>query len=191
MMTTVRMMDAMRIVADDLTSASVQALIRLHLDGMHDSSPPESVHALDLARLRAPGITVWSAWRDGHLLGIGALQVEPGGTEGEIKSMRTHPQHLGQGVGRALLRHIIEQAARQGLVRLSLETGTDESFIPAHRLYLSEGFNPCGPFGSYVEDPHSCYFTLDVSAPRDPLRPQPPVPPRSLAADPADEVQQA
>jgi putative acetyltransferase len=164
MLTTVRMMDAMRIVADDLTYASVQSLIRLHLDGMHDGSPPESVHALDLDGLRAPGITVWSAWRDEDLLGIGALQVEPGGTEGEIKSMRTHPQHLGQGVARALLRHIIEQAARQGLARLSLETGTDESFIPSHRLYLSEGFIPCGPFGSYAEDPHSCYFTRVLTA---------------------------
>lgn len=152
----------MRIVVDDLGSPDVQELLRLHLDGMHDASPPESVHALGLDRLRAPDVTLWSAWDGPDLLGVGALQVEPGAREGEVKSMRTDPRHLGRGVGRALLRTIIDEARARGLERLSLETGTDASFAAAHALYLSEGFEPCGPFGGYAEDPHSRFFTLGL-----------------------------
>ena len=154
----------MRIVVDDLESPKVHALLRLHLDGMHDASPPESVHALGVDLLRADEVTVWTAWDGDDLLGMGALRVEPGADEGEVKSMRTDPRHLGRGVGRTLLRTIVADARRRGLVRLSLETGTDASFAAAHRLYLSEGFEPCGPFGSYVDDPYSRFFTRTLTA---------------------------
>jgi len=157
----------MRIVIDDLTSPAVQALVSLHLAGMHESSPPESVHALGLERLRDSRITVWSAWDGDDLLAIGALQVEPGSTEGEVKSMRTAPQHLRRGAGRAILHRIIDHATARGLTRLNLETGTTDSFVPAHHLYLREGFVPCGPFGSYTDDPFSSYYTLTLpEAPR-------------------------
>lgn len=154
----------MRIVVDDLESSAVQDLLRLHLDSMQDSSPPESVHALGLERLRSADVTVWSAWEGDDLLGIGALQADPGADEGEVKSMRTDPRHVGQGVGRTLLRTIIDAAREQGLARLSLETGSGAAFAAAHALYLSEGFEPCGPFGTYVDDPFSRFFTLDLGA---------------------------
>lgn len=153
----------MRITIDDLESDAVRDLLRLHLDSMHDTSPPESVHALGAAGLAVPEITAWTAWEGDELLGIGALRVDAGAAEGEVKSMRTHPEHLGRGVARALLRTIIAEARARGLRRLSLETGTDESFVPAHHLYLSEGFVPCGPFGNYTEDPFSRYFTLELA----------------------------
>jgi putative acetyltransferase len=152
----------MQIALADLDSPGVQELVRLHLEGMHDDSPPESIHALGLAGLRSPEVTVWSASDGGHVLGIGALRVESGASEGEIKSMRTDPRHVGRGVGRGILRAIIDEATGRGLHRLSLETGATESFGPAHRLYLSEGFEPCGPFGSYGEDPFSRFFTLSL-----------------------------
>lgn len=150
----------MHIRIDDLSSPAVQALVGLHLAGMHESSPPESVHALGLERLRDPRVTVWSAWDGNDLLAIGALQVEAGSSEGEVKSMRADPRHLRRGAGRAILHRITDHATACGLTRLNLETGTTESFIPAHQLYLSEGFVPCGPFGSYTEDPFSSFFTL-------------------------------
>jgi putative acetyltransferase len=152
----------MHIAHADLDAPEVEELVRLHLDGMGDASPPESIHALGLAGLRSPEVTVWSASEGGQVLGIGALRVEPGASEGEIKSMRTDPKHLGRGVGRGILRAIIDDATARGLHRLSLETGATEPFSPAHRLYLSEGFEPCGPFGSYGEDPFSRYFTLSL-----------------------------
>lgn len=152
----------MRIVVDDLDSEVVQHLLQLHHDSMHQASPPGSVHALAGNSLRSPEVTVWTAWEGDDLLGVGALRVEAGADEGEVKSMRTHPDHLGAGVGRALLRTIMADASTRGLRRLLLETGTSESFIPAHGLYVSEGFHPCGPFGDYVEDPFSCYFALEL-----------------------------
>lgn len=154
----------MRIIVDDVSSPAVRALLRLHLTGMHESSPPESVHALGVDALRAPGVTVWSAWDRDALLGIGALRVEPGSTHGEVKSMRTDPAHLGRGVGRAILRTIVVAAREAGLTRLSLETGTGPAFAAAHALYASEGFEPCGPFGPYVDDPYSRFFTRALDA---------------------------
>ena len=150
--------DDLLIRLDDLRGAQIAALLREHLAEMHVHSPPESVHALDLEKLRAPDISFWTAWERDALLGCGALRELDAGS-GEIKSMRTVPAHRGRGVGDALLRHIVGEARRRGYRRLSLETGSMAHFEPARRLYARHGFAPCGPFGDYVEDPHSMYMT--------------------------------
>ncbi|MES2100695.1 MAG: GNAT family N-acetyltransferase [Pseudomonadota bacterium] len=149
----------MKIELDDLCRPAIHALLEEHLRSMHALGPPESVHALDLEKLRAPGITFWSAWADGELLGCGALS-ELSPTHGEIKSMRTPEARRRTGAGRALLLHIIEVARARGYERLSLETGSVAAFEPAHRLYESAGFTRTGPFGAYVEDPNSVFMTL-------------------------------
>ncbi len=125
---------------------------------MHDTSPPESVHALDLERLRHPSITFWSAWIDDELAGIGALKTLDA-HRGELKSMRVDDRFRGTGVGRALLRHIVAAARERGMTSLWLETGTPEDFVPAQRLYASEGFVVCGPFEDYADDPFSVFMT--------------------------------
>lgn len=147
---------------DDLSSAATQALIAHHLAGMHASSPAESVHALDLERLRHPSVTFFSAWIDGEIAGIGALsQID--GLRGELKSMRVDDRFLGRGVGRAILRHLIATATERGMTSLWLETGTPADFAAATRLYESEGFVACGPFGDYVEDPFSLFMTKSLA----------------------------
>jgi putative acetyltransferase len=153
----------MRIELDDLSRPEIHALLEEHLRNMHALGPPESVHALDLAKLRAPGITFWSAWDDGGLLGCGALS-EMSPTHGEIKSMRTPEARRRTGAGRALLMHIIAEARARGYERLSLETGSVAAFDPAHRLYESVGFTRTGPFGKYVEDENSVFMTLALRA---------------------------
>ncbi len=126
---------------------------------MYELSPPESVHALDLAKLRHPSISFWSAWEGDLLLGCGALkQLSP--VHGEIKSMRTPAAARRRGAGRALLAHIIEVARARAYERLSLETGSQPAFRPAQLLYESFGFVRCGPFEGYSEDPHSVFMTL-------------------------------
>jgi putative acetyltransferase len=147
-----------RIRVDDLTDPRTLALIAAHLAGMHALSPPESVHALDGSALRRPGVTVWSAEIDGRIAGVGALQ-QLDDARGEIKSMRVDAAFLGRGVGRAILRHIIGVARERGLTSLWLETGSAEEFLPARRLYESEGFTECGPFGDYAPDPLSTFMT--------------------------------
>lgn len=151
----------MKIERDDLSRPAIHALLEEHLRSMHALSPPESVHALDLERLRAPGITFWSAWDGDVLLGCGALS-ELDARHGEVKSMRTPDALRRRGAGRALLQHIIDEARSRGYTRLSLETGSMAAFAPAHRLYESAGFVRTGPFGSYTDDPNSVFMTLTL-----------------------------
>ena len=151
----------MRIEPDDLTSPQVLALLEEHLANMNELSPPESMHALDVSKLRAPGITFWAVWEGDELLGCGALkELEPG--HGEVKSMRTPRALRRRGAGRAMLAHILQVARERKYERLSLETGSMDAFVPAQRLYQSVGFERCGPFGDYQEDPNSVFMTLKL-----------------------------
>lgn len=151
-------MPHIEIRVDDLAGEAIRALIAFHLDGMHDTSPPESVHALDIDGLRHPSVTFWSAWIDGELAGIAALK-SIDAERGELKSMRVDDRFRGSGVGRALLRHLIAEARRRGMTSLWLETGSPDDFVPAQRLYESEGFTRCGPFEGYTDDPFSVFMT--------------------------------
>ncbi|NBD26956.1 GNAT family N-acetyltransferase [Paenibacillus glycinis] len=148
----------MEIKLDDLTGPEIADLLHEHLRSMEKHSPPESRHALDLEGLRRPEITFWSAWEHGELVGCGALKAL-GGEHGELKSMRTARAHLRKGVARRILAHVIEEAERRGYRRLSLETGSMAAFEPARRLYAGFGFEVCGPFAAYVEDPNSVFMT--------------------------------
>lgn len=153
----------MIIAEDDLRGPEIAALLAAHLELMRATSPPESVHALDLGALRAPEITFWTLHDDGQLLGCGALKEIDGG-HGEIKSMHTAEAARGRGVARRLLSHIIEEAKRRDYKRLSLETGSPEAFAAARSLYEAFGFQSCGPFADYVFDPFSVYMTLDLES---------------------------
>jgi putative acetyltransferase len=154
----------MHIRRDDLRGGEIAALLRLHLEDAARHSPPESVHALDLERLRAPEITFWTAWDGADLLGCGALkELDP--RHGEIKSMHTAARHRRRGVAGGMLRHIIGEADRRRYARLSLETGSMAAFAPARALYDRFGFVACAPFGDYVLDPYSVFMALDLAAP--------------------------
>lgn len=151
----------MRIEVDDLSGADVRALLAEHLADMHAASPPESVHALDLDALRAPEVTFVAAREDGLLLGCGALkELDP--SHGELKSMRTAAAARGRGVAAAVLAHLLAVARDRGYRRVSLETGAEDVFAPARRLYARHGFTPCAPFADYVEDPNSVFLTLEL-----------------------------
>lgn len=143
---------------DDLAGPQVQALLAEHLDDMYATSPAESVHALDLAALRAPDIVFFSAWDGATLLGCGALR-DLGDGHLEIKSMRSTRQARGRGTGTAILQHLLAEAVRRGATRVSLETGTEDYFEAARRLYLKHGFEECPPFGDYRVDPNSVFMT--------------------------------
>ena len=152
------MHDPLEIRADDLRHPAVRALVGAHLAGMHENSPPESVHALDADRLAAPAVAFFSGWIGGELAGIGAL-ARLDAQRGEVKSMRVAEPFLGRAVGRRMLRHLLEVARAQGMSSIWLETGSTPEFTPAVRLYESEGFTVCGPFGEYTADPFSLFMT--------------------------------
>ncbi|MEG3613669.1 MULTISPECIES: GNAT family N-acetyltransferase [Isoptericola] len=159
----------MNIAVDSPARDDVRALLDEHLTEMRATSPEESVHALAPAALTAPTITFLTARSDetGALLGCGALsELAPGpGGHGEIKSMRTARSARGLGVATRLLGELLALAAERGYERVSLETGSEQFFAPARRIYTRHGFVECEPFADYVPDPNSVFMTFALPVP--------------------------
>src|SRR5690606_22727370 len=132
-----------------------------HLADMYATSPPESVHALDVSGLQHPDVTFWALAEGEQLLGCVALkQLDP--RHGELKSMRTDAAARGRGFGRLLLEHVVAEARARSYTRLSLETGAEDFFRPARTLYARYGFVETEPFAGYAPDPNSVYLTLEL-----------------------------
>jgi putative acetyltransferase len=144
-----------------LSSDVARDLVRLHLEAMHAHSPPGSVFALDFSGLKAPEVTIWTAWHADKIAGIGALK-DLGGQAGELKSMRTHPEFLRRGVAAALLEHIINAAKHKGMKRLSLETGSGWYFEPALLLYRRRGFIEGDEFADYKRTAFNKFLHLNL-----------------------------
>ncbi|WP_070969020.1 GNAT family N-acetyltransferase [Vibrio sonorensis] len=149
----------MNILVDLIDHPKVISLLEEHLEDMRSTSPPESVHALDLKGLKQNGLTFWTLWDGDEVLGCVALK-ELDKQHGEIKSMRTSNESRGKGIGKKLLEHVIEQASSRGYQRLSLETGSMDFFKPARSLYSKRGFQKCQPFADYTNDPNSEFMAL-------------------------------
>lgn len=151
----------MEIKVDDLSGPEVKKILTEHLEDMFAASPPECVFALDLDGLKKPNITFWTVWEDKQLLGCGALKTLDE-THAEIKSMRTTSAARNKGVASTLLHHILEAAKKKGLNKISLETGSQDFFAPARKLYAKHDFIECGPFADYKLDPYSVFMTRSL-----------------------------
>jgi len=147
------------IAVEDPRAPEVGAVLARHLAVMEEETPPAHVHALPAERLKDPAVTLFGARRDGVLLGVGAIR-RLDDAHAEVKSMHTLAEARGQGIGRAMLRHLLQVATANGYKRVSLETGTMLAFEPARRLYQSAGFRPCRPFGEYMVNAYSVCMTL-------------------------------
>jgi putative acetyltransferase len=145
----------------DFADDRVKALLKRHLEGMHASSPPGHVFALDWSGLQRPEISFYALWEGEELLGFGALK-ELDLRSGEIKSMRTADAHLRKGVAATILDHIICEARARGYTRLALETGSGPAFEPALALYRRRGFTNGGAFGDYEKSPFNQFLYLDL-----------------------------
>ena len=156
------MSKTLEIRIDDLNGPEIAELLQCHLDHMYSITPADSVYALEMQALRVPEITFWTAWNDGKLAGCVALK-DHGEDLGEIKSMHTATEMRGQGIARKLVETLLDEARRRNFVRLSLETGRTEHFLPAQKLYETFGFTASGPFADYGPDPHSYFMTLELS----------------------------
>jgi putative acetyltransferase len=151
----------LKIVAGGLDDPQVIRLLGIHLTHSRAQTAPGSAHALDLAGLKAPEISFWSAWEGDDLLAVGAMK-RLSHSHGEVKSMHTAEPARRRGVGSAMLEHIIDIARNRGIRRLSLETGSWAYFQPAVALYKRHGFVECPPFGDYTLDPNSIFMTREV-----------------------------
>ncbi|MCO1337541.1 GNAT family N-acetyltransferase [Kocuria polaris] len=150
-----------QILRADFADPRLEEFLGEHLADMLATSPPESVHALDLAGLDRPSVRMWVLYDDGVLAATGALAAVAPGHE-ELKSMRTRAAFRGRGLARRMLHHLVADASERGIGRLSLETGTEDYFAPARAFYASEGFAACEPFGSYALDPNSVFMTREL-----------------------------
>ena len=157
-------MDLIIAVADP-NADDVRALLDRHLSFARGESPPEHVHALASKAWADPGLTLFGARRDGELLGVGAIR-RLDDTHAELKAMHTLAQARGQGVGQAMLSHLLRVAGARGYQRVSLETGTMDAFAAARALYRKAGFRPCPPFGPYTVNPYSVCMTLVLDSAR-------------------------
>jgi len=152
----------MEIKIDDLSGGEVIKLLEEHLADMYATSPPESVHALDVDALKSPDITFFSGWFGGELQGCLAIkQLTP--QHIELKSMRTSSSSRKSGVATKLLTHALNTAIDKGYQKVSLETGTQDFFRPARNLYEKFGFTYCAPFSDYELDPHSHFMTRELA----------------------------
>ncbi|MCV2884874.1 GNAT family N-acetyltransferase [Aestuariibacter sp. AA17] len=147
----------MKIKRGNVEHPQIIALLEEHLSDMYATSPADSVHALDIDRLKTNDIHFFSGWFNHSLAGCIALKCL-NDREAEIKSMRTAIGHRGKGVASQLLEHVSDFATRQGIEMLYLETGTHDYFLPARTFYKKQGFHYCQPFAQYENDPNSCFM---------------------------------
>lgn len=142
-------------------NADLGLLMARHRDAMHADTPPESIHMMDAGALAAPGIRFFVMRRAGAPVAMGAFK-RLAGAHAEIKSMHVLDEARGQGLARAMLDHLMAAAKADGITRLSLETGAQDSFAAARRLYEAAGFVPCDPFEGYATDPNSAFLTREI-----------------------------
>ena len=155
------MQTAMIVKPGDFEDPQILDLLRLHLQGMADSSPPGHSFALDLSGLQRPDVTFLSVWHADTLLAIGALK-ELAADHGELKSMRTRTDLVRRGAGTTLLVSLLELAIIRNYRRVSLETGSGEAFEPALALYRKHGFREGEAFADYVRSDFNQFLHLDL-----------------------------
>ena len=136
----------------------VNELLTKHFIELRAASPEGSAHVLDITGLKDPSIKFWSLWEGQKLMGCGALKFLDK-SHGEFKSIRVHDNFRNKGNGVKVITHLIDEAIKLDIVRLSIETGAGKFFEPARKLFKKCDFELCKPFAHYKEDVNSLYFT--------------------------------
>ena len=151
----------MRSIEGNFDNSDVNDLLKKHFIELRSVSPAGSTHVLDIDGLKDPSIKFWSLWEDNKLVGCGALKFLEK-NHGEFKSIRVADEFKKRGAGERIINHLIEEAKKLKISKLSIETGAGEFFLPARKLFSKFGFKKCPPFAHYKDDPNSCYYTLNL-----------------------------
>ena len=136
----------------------VNKLLTKHFKELKKASPEGSAHVLDITGLKDASIKFWSLWENEKLLGCGALKFLEK-THGEFKSIRIHDNFRRKGKGIEVINHLIDEAKKLNINRLSIETGAGEFFKPARKLFKKCNFQTSEPFAHYKDDINSIYLT--------------------------------
>jgi putative acetyltransferase len=151
----------MKSIEGNFDNLEVNDLLKKHFIELRSVSPAGSTHVLDIDGLKDPSIKFWSLWENNKLIGCGALKFLEKG-HGEFKSIRVADEFIKKCIGERIINHLIEEAKKLEISKLSIETGAGEFFAPARKLFNKFGFKKSEPFAHYKVDPNSCYFTLDL-----------------------------
>ena len=146
-------------IEGNFNNPEVNELLTKHFIELRAASPEGSAHVLDIPGLKVPSIKFWSLWDDKKLIGCGALKFLDK-EHGEFKSIRIHDNFRNQGQGINVINHLINEAKKLKIKRLSIETGAGKFFIPARKLFKKTGFSVCEPFAHYKKDINSVYLTM-------------------------------
>ena len=136
----------------------VNELLKKHFIELRAASPEGSAHVLDIPGLKVTSIKFWSLWENDKLIGCGALKFLDK-DHGEFKSIRVHNDYRNKGNGIKVIKHLIEEAKKLNIKRISIETGAGKFFEPARKLFQKCNFKPCEPFAHYKKDINSLYLT--------------------------------
>ncbi len=151
----------MKSIEGNFDNPEVNKLLNKHFVELRSVSPAGSTHVLDIAGLKDQSIKFWSLWKNNEIIGCGALKFLEK-NHGEFKSIRVTDKFKKTGIGEKIIDHLIEEAKKLEISKLSIETGAGEFFLPARKLFSKFGFKACPPFAHYKEDPNSCYYTLNL-----------------------------
>ena len=151
----------MKSIEGNFDNPDVNELLKKHFVELRSVSPAGSTHVLDIDGLKDPSIRFWSLWENSKLIGCGALKFLEK-NHGEFKSIRVADEFRKKGSGERVINHLIEEAKKLKISKLSIETGAGKFFLPARKLFVKFGFKKCPPFAHYKEDPNSCYYTLNL-----------------------------
>ena len=140
----------------------VNNLLIKHFIELRAASPEGSAHVLDIPGLKAPSIKFWSLWENNRLMGCGALKFLDI-DHGEFKSIRVQDDFRNKGNGIKVINHLIGEAKKLNISRISIETGAGKFFEPARKLFKKCDFELCEPFAHYNRDINSLYLTKVIS----------------------------
>ena len=149
-------------IKGNFDNQEVDELLKKHFIELRAASPEGSAHVLDIPGLKDPTITFWSLWKNDKLMGCGALKFL-GNNHGEFKSIRVHDNFRNKGNGIKVIEHLIYEARKLNIKRISIETGAGSFFKPARKLFKKCNFEPCKPFAHYKDDINSLYLTKLIS----------------------------
>ena len=149
-------------IEGNFNNPEVHEFLINHFIELRSVSPEGSAHVLDIAGLKDPSIKFWSLWEESDLMGSGALKFL-NEEHGEFKSIRVSDNFRGKGNGTKVINHLINEAKKLNIKRLSLETGAGDFFLTARKLFSKRGFEPCEPFSHYKKDINSIYMTMLIS----------------------------
>ena len=152
----------MKSIEGNFDNNQVDQLLKKHFIELRSVSPADSCHVLDIDGLKVSSIKFWSLWDNDKLIGCGALKFLEEG-HGELKSIRVAESFRNKGYGIKVIQHLILEAQKLNIKKISLETGAGKFFLPARKLFEKCGFENCKPFDKYKENPDSCYMCLQIS----------------------------